>query len=199
MPPGLCPAIDGARGGAAPWGWKPLLQLGLGRPLAFMGTRAVGWAGLVALLVPYCNVGGTLLIGAVVATLGGIAVARPGCRSFVAAAPGARSTGMALLNPYPGLGSCAPDGSAGGVRPRPHGLAAAGCGANSQQMNLAGQRRPERRAGARTGRPNSVEGPATTAYRKPSLALFTFSHQRHLPRQRRRSRQAGYDPGRQAT
>ena len=32
---------------------------------------------LAALLVPYCNVGGALLIGAVVATLGGIAVARP--------------------------------------------------------------------------------------------------------------------------
>jgi DNA segregation ATPase FtsK/SpoIIIE, S-DNA-T family len=59
-------------------GVEPLLQLGPVWPLAFMGQAGgqLGW-GLVALLVPYCNVGGTLLIGTVVATLGGLAVARP--------------------------------------------------------------------------------------------------------------------------
>lgn len=59
-------------------GVEPLLQLGLARPLAFMGEAGGQLGGcLVALLIPYCNVGGTLLIGTVVATLGGLAVARP--------------------------------------------------------------------------------------------------------------------------
>jgi len=59
-------------------GVESLLQLALARPLAFMG-QAGGQVGcyLVALLVPYCNVGGSLLIAAVIATLGGLAVAPP--------------------------------------------------------------------------------------------------------------------------
>ena len=59
-------------------GAAPLLQIVLAQALAFMGDAGgvVGrWLG--ALLLPYCNVGGTLLISAIVAALGGMIVVRP--------------------------------------------------------------------------------------------------------------------------
>jgi S-DNA-T family DNA segregation ATPase FtsK/SpoIIIE len=58
-------------------GSAPLLHIGLARALAFMGD-AGGWVGrgLVTLLLPYCDVAGTLVISAVVAVLGGRLVAR---------------------------------------------------------------------------------------------------------------------------
>jgi S-DNA-T family DNA segregation ATPase FtsK/SpoIIIE len=59
-------------------GAAPLLQTVLPHGLAFMGDAggAVGrWLG--AVLLPYCNVGGTLLISAVVAALGGTMALRP--------------------------------------------------------------------------------------------------------------------------
>lgn len=59
-------------------GAAPLLQIVLPQALVFMGDAGgvVGrWLG--ALLLPYCNVGGTLLISAIVAALGGMIVVRP--------------------------------------------------------------------------------------------------------------------------
>ena len=59
-------------------GTAPLLQIVLARALAFMGDAGgvVGrWLG--GLLLPYCNVGGTLLISAIVAVLGGMLLVRP--------------------------------------------------------------------------------------------------------------------------
>jgi DNA segregation ATPase FtsK/SpoIIIE, S-DNA-T family len=80
-------------------GVEPLLQIGLARPLAFMGD-AGGLVGrwLVTLLLPYCNVGGTLLIGAVMATVGSIAVARPLLPLVGRGASRLRALGLALLN-----------------------------------------------------------------------------------------------------
>jgi DNA segregation ATPase FtsK/SpoIIIE, S-DNA-T family len=59
-------------------GLSPLLRLGFGRDPVFMG-EAGGLAGrlLVVLLVPWCNVGGTLLIGVVLLALGGLLAVRP--------------------------------------------------------------------------------------------------------------------------
>jgi S-DNA-T family DNA segregation ATPase FtsK/SpoIIIE len=59
-------------------GAAPLLHLSLAQALAFMGDAGgtVG-RGLGAVLLPYCNVGGTLLISAIVATTGGLMVVRP--------------------------------------------------------------------------------------------------------------------------
>jgi S-DNA-T family DNA segregation ATPase FtsK/SpoIIIE len=59
-------------------GAGPLLQIGLAQELAFMGG-AGGLVGrfLVAFLLPYCNIGGTLLISAVVVALGGMVVMHP--------------------------------------------------------------------------------------------------------------------------
>ena len=59
-------------------GAAPLLQISLAQALAFMGDAGgVVGRGLGAVLLPYCNVGGTLLISAIVATLGGLMVVRP--------------------------------------------------------------------------------------------------------------------------
>ena len=59
-------------------GAAPLLQISLAQALAFMGDAGgVVGRGLGAVLLPYCNVGGTLLISAIVATLGGMMVVRP--------------------------------------------------------------------------------------------------------------------------
>jgi DNA segregation ATPase FtsK/SpoIIIE, S-DNA-T family len=59
-------------------GVSPLLQIGLAQELAFMGSGG-GLLGrcLVAFLLPHCNVGGVLLIGAVGAALGGMVVMHP--------------------------------------------------------------------------------------------------------------------------
>ena len=59
-------------------GTAPLLQFSLAQAFAFMGD-AGGVVGrrLGAVLLPYCNVGGTLLISAIVAVLGGMMVVRP--------------------------------------------------------------------------------------------------------------------------
>jgi DNA segregation ATPase FtsK/SpoIIIE, S-DNA-T family len=59
-------------------GTAPCLQIGLTQALAFMGDAGgmVGrWVG--TLLLPYCNVGGTLFISAIVAVLGGMIVLHP--------------------------------------------------------------------------------------------------------------------------
>ena len=59
-------------------GAAPLLHISLAQALAFMGDAGgVVGRGLGAVLLPYCNVGGTLLISAIVATLGGMMVVRP--------------------------------------------------------------------------------------------------------------------------
>jgi DNA segregation ATPase FtsK/SpoIIIE, S-DNA-T family len=59
-------------------GLSPLLRLGFGSDPVFRG-EAGGFAGrlLVFLLVPACNVGGTLLIGGVLLALGGLLAVRP--------------------------------------------------------------------------------------------------------------------------
>jgi DNA segregation ATPase FtsK/SpoIIIE, S-DNA-T family len=59
-------------------GMGPVFDLGLHRELAVVGN-AGGVVGrcLGALIVPYCNVGGTLLVSAVIAALGGLLVIRP--------------------------------------------------------------------------------------------------------------------------
>jgi S-DNA-T family DNA segregation ATPase FtsK/SpoIIIE len=59
-------------------GLSPLLRLGFGSDPVFMG-EAGGLAGrlLVFLLVPACNIGGTLLIGGVLLALGGLLAVRP--------------------------------------------------------------------------------------------------------------------------
>jgi DNA segregation ATPase FtsK/SpoIIIE, S-DNA-T family len=80
-------------------GVEPLLQLGLVGPLASMGQAGgqLGWC-LVALLVPYCNVGGTVLIGSVVATLGGLVVAPPFLPLVGGGVSSLWALGRALLN-----------------------------------------------------------------------------------------------------
>jgi S-DNA-T family DNA segregation ATPase FtsK/SpoIIIE len=81
-------------------GAAPLLQIGLARALAFMGD-AGGLVGrcLGTLLLPYCNVGGTLLISAVVAALGGMIVVRPWWPAGRRGVLRLRALGMALRTP----------------------------------------------------------------------------------------------------
>jgi DNA segregation ATPase FtsK/SpoIIIE, S-DNA-T family len=81
-------------GAAAP------LQIGLAPELASMGD-AGGILGrfLVALLLPYCNVGGTLLISAVIVGLGGMVVLRPLWPLARGSAVTLRALGTALIKP----------------------------------------------------------------------------------------------------
>ena len=81
-------------------GATPLLQISLAQALAFMGDAGgmVG-RGLGAVLLPYCNIGGTLVISTIVAALGGMMVVRPwltmGRRGMVRL----RSIGISVLLP----------------------------------------------------------------------------------------------------
>lgn len=80
-------------------GTAPLLQIVLARALAFMGDAGgvVGrWLGI--LLLPYCNVGGTLLISAIVAALGGMILVRPWLPVGRRGVLQVRSLGTALLS-----------------------------------------------------------------------------------------------------
>jgi S-DNA-T family DNA segregation ATPase FtsK/SpoIIIE len=158
-------------------GVEPLLQLGLGRPLAFMGDAGgrVGW-GLVALLVPYCNVGGTLLIGAVVATLGGIAVARPLLPLVGRSGSRLWRLGMALLNPI--LARLVRSRRLSRRRPPPALMVSAAVvvaptPSADEDLAVGNGALSAALAPEPAGR-SPVEGPATTAYRKPSLALFNL-------------------------
>jgi S-DNA-T family DNA segregation ATPase FtsK/SpoIIIE len=159
-------------------GVEPLLQIGLARPLAFMGD-AGGLVGrcLVTLLLPYCNVGGTLLIGAVMATLGGIAVARPVWPLVGRGASQLRPLGLALLSSV--LVRRRPP-----TRQRPPSTVspplvvapATDAGADMAGIDAAlsptpAMCPPPPRAPAR--RPTTAL-PAATPYRKPPLSLFNL-------------------------
>ncbi len=59
-------------------GIGPICHLGVARDLAWIGhAGGVVGRGLSALIVPYCNVGGTLLISAISVAVGGLLVVRP--------------------------------------------------------------------------------------------------------------------------
>jgi S-DNA-T family DNA segregation ATPase FtsK/SpoIIIE len=169
-------------------GVEPLLQIGLARPLAFMGDAGglVGWF-LVARLVPYCNVGGTLLIGAVVATVGGITVARPLLPLVGRGASQLWPLGMALLNPIlAGLARWRLD-----RRRRPHAasmvsaavVVASMTGAEEDLAVDNGVPSAALEAGAplapAPARRSTTESPAATPYSKPSLALFNLPTNGH--------------------
>jgi S-DNA-T family DNA segregation ATPase FtsK/SpoIIIE len=164
-------------------GVEPLLQLGLARPLAFGGEAGgqVGWW-LVALLVPYCNVGGTLLIGTVVATVGGLAVARPLLPIVSRSVLPLCSLGLALLTAI--MASFArrrwPN------RPRPHASSVISTAAviastpgsdadlavvNGALISAFEASVPQVPAPAGVAVP---EGDTATAYHRPSLSLFNL-------------------------
>jgi DNA segregation ATPase FtsK/SpoIIIE, S-DNA-T family len=84
-------------------GAAPLLQIVLAQALAFMGD-AGGVLGrwLRAFLLPYCNVGGTLLISVVVAALGGTMVVRPWVPVRRRGVLRLRALGTAWLSPLRG-------------------------------------------------------------------------------------------------
>ncbi|HEX9868363.1 MAG TPA: DNA translocase FtsK 4TM domain-containing protein, partial [Candidatus Tectomicrobia bacterium] len=158
-------------------GVEPLLQLGLARPLAFMGEaggQLGGW--LVALLIPYCNVGGTLLIGTVVATLGGLAVARPLVPRVSRSVSPLWPLGPALLNAM--LARLARQRRPS--RRRPHAAPVvepmAGADADLAVANEAPDVALEASA-ALTPEPvgpSTLERAAATPYQKPSLSLFNL-------------------------
>jgi DNA segregation ATPase FtsK/SpoIIIE, S-DNA-T family len=160
-------------------GVEPLLQIGLARPLAFMGD-AGGLVGrwLVALLLPYCNVGGTLLIGAVMATVGSIAVARPLLPLVGRGASRLRALGLALLNSIP-----ARRRPTTRRRPRPAASistplvvapatdAEADMAGSDAALSATPEVRPPPPEPAR--RPTTAM-PAATPYRKPPLSLLNL-------------------------
>ncbi len=88
----------GIGGGLLLAGAAPVLQLGLTPALAFMGG-AGGRLGrfLIAWLVPYANVGGTLLIGAVVGAVGGMVMLHPLLPLAQRGASAARALGSAVV------------------------------------------------------------------------------------------------------
>jgi len=164
-------------------GVEPLLQLGLAQSLAFKGEAGgqVGWW-LVALLVPYCNVGGTLLIGTVVATVGGLAVARPLSPMVGRGVLPLWSLGLALLNAMvaPLAHQRRPN------RPRPHASSVV-----STAAVIASMPGSDADLAVDNGAPSSaseatvpqlpepagvavLEGAASTSYHRPPLSLFNL-------------------------
>ncbi|MGH8068986.1 MAG: DNA translocase FtsK 4TM domain-containing protein [Candidatus Entotheonellia bacterium] len=161
-------------------GVEPLLQIGLARPLAFMGDAGgLLGRGLVALLLPYCNVGGTLLIGAVMATLGGIAIARPLLPLVGRGASQLRPLCRALLSSL--LARRRPTTRR---RPRPAAMVsplvvvapATDVEADMAGIDAALSATPEMRPppSPEPARRSTTTMPAATPYRKPPLSLFNL-------------------------
>jgi S-DNA-T family DNA segregation ATPase FtsK/SpoIIIE len=143
-------------------GAAPLLQIGLARPLAFMGD-AGGLVGrlLVACLLPYCNVGGTLVISAVVAAWGGVSVVRPLWPGLCRGAARIRALGLVVRTSV--LARRRPS-----VRRRAHAVAVSPPVVVS---SLTADEAVADRDAAPTGRA-PLETPAATPYHMPPLSLF---------------------------
>jgi DNA segregation ATPase FtsK/SpoIIIE, S-DNA-T family len=156
-------------------GSTPLQHIALARELAFMGDAggAVGrW--MSGLLLPYCNVGGTLLVSAIVAALGGMMVARPWWSMGRRGLKRVRRLGAALFSCLRGRRRHRP---ASGLRRRHPSSVASRYGAGppcvagaavmpsiAWPVSPADPSEPVRRS---TG-----EEPGGTSYRKPPLSLF---------------------------
>jgi S-DNA-T family DNA segregation ATPase FtsK/SpoIIIE len=162
-------------------GMSPLLRLGCVRDPVFMG-EAGGLVGrlVVSQLVPACNVGGTLLISAVVLALGGLLAMRPlapGARRYLARV---RQLGMAMVKPLlvrlrarrrvgdGGRRDPPPPLPTVGIDPPPDVLAASPPDAQPPSAAAAAHRarvpEPPRRSAGRTS--------PQTAYTKPPLSLL---------------------------
>jgi S-DNA-T family DNA segregation ATPase FtsK/SpoIIIE len=172
----------GVGGGLLLVGAAPVLQLGLARELPFMGG-AGGRLGrfLVACLVPYCNVGGTLLIGAVVVAVGGMVVLHPLRPLARRGASTARQLGTAVVRRvWTGL---VPRSPAKRRRPRAAAPtpvrvvvdAAASPGVAVAAVDASTSQAPGVRAPPRPD--PSRQGPTATPYTKPPLALFNLPPQ----------------------
>jgi DNA segregation ATPase FtsK/SpoIIIE, S-DNA-T family len=163
-------------------GATSLLQIGLAAEHVSM-RDAGGLVGrfLVALLLPYCNVGGTLLISAVVVGLGGIAVLRPLWPLARSAAVTLRALGTVLVAPVlarvarwrqasrrrPGASASTPSPVV--VEPASSATVTAAVDLVTSDTLEAGM--PPRAAPSR----GSTTVPATTAlYAKPPLSLFNL-------------------------
>jgi S-DNA-T family DNA segregation ATPase FtsK/SpoIIIE len=164
-------------------GTAPLLDIGLAPALAFMGD-AGGLVGrcLGTLLLPYCNVGGTLLISAVVAALGGMIVVHPGWPAGRRGISRLSSLGGALLTPrLARLGrrrastrrrrSPASQSSPSVVLAPTLGAAADLALGDAPPSAALPVGPPTKSARARG---STAEGSTPTAYGKPSLTLFNL-------------------------
>jgi S-DNA-T family DNA segregation ATPase FtsK/SpoIIIE len=162
-------------------GAAPLLQIGLAQARAFMGDAGgvVGrWLG--AFLLPYCNVGGTLLISAIVAALGGMIVVCPRVPVGRRGVLGLRSLGSGLCSLLGGRRGQ----RRASTRRRPWSwsspsvvvaapLAADHLGLTDAMLSTASSVSPP--LSPEPARRLPTEVPGVTAYRRPPLSLFKLS------------------------